>query len=915
MAPLLGQTLGEITGEVRDSSGAVIPGAALTAVNTATNARRTTTANEAGFYAFPGLVPGPSTVRVEKAGFRPLGRSLELQVQQTARVDFTLQLGQVSESIEVTAQAALLSTEDATVGTVIENRRIVELPLNGRNFLQLVSLSPNVTYGFAAQGNNSRQGGHRMGQNMSISGMRAVWNNFTLDGVANTDPNFNTYVVLPSVDMLQEFKVQTGIYPAEFGRAASQINVSTKGGSNQYHGALYEFVRNDKMDAKGYAFTVADAAQPKNPFQWNQYGYTFGGPVRIPRVYNGRDRVFFMSNFERFRQRTRANAVYSVPSAPMRQGNFSELLPRLQIWDPVGRVPGPDGKPVAKPFAGNVIPMSRLSPQAKVLWEFWPEPNYPSDTAPPEQPQRNFRKINRGVINRDQFHLRLDLNESSNSNWFGRYSWSDEVQLSEGIKLNGSKLLTRAAQWMLSNTRTLAPTLVNEFRGGVNTFYNATARELARVRDVIAELKIPGFSTPDPDAWGIPRMEGFQGLSGFGDDSQGPFVVRNATFQFVDNLSLIRGKHSLRFGGEVRRDRFNQAGNEFPRGSFNFNGQSTQDPAALRGGYSVADFFLGYPQTAEAAVAIAFHQFRATGLYAYLDDTWRITPRLTLNAGLRYEFSPPWYDRSQKLVNAYVPRILFNVSNVPDMSLHPVMVRVGRGDFYEGIPLRFAAPIQVARDGRLGDHLMSTDYNDFAPRLGLAWSPTAKWSVRLGSGVFYSVETSNSRFDMARNMAGRIRAAARADYPDVTMENFMGPAGATVTIRSPYALGAKYDLHTTFSWQWLRKRGPQRHAGTGASVLGLHRPQELPRRRGPQPDLPVRSLQFPQSPLLGAARPRLGKHGPRQPGLQLRPHPRDRHLDAPDPARAQVHVLKAGIFGRGTRAFACPPVTLSPAGT
>jgi hypothetical protein len=759
--------------------------------------------NEAGLYSFPGLVPGNYSVKVEAKGFRPAARTLELQVQQTARVDFTLQVGQVSESIDVSAQAALLTTEDATVGTVIENRRIIELPLNGRNFLQLVSLSPNVTYGFSGQGNNTRQGGHRMGQNMSIAGMRAVWNNYTLDGVANTDPNFNTYVVLPSVDMLQEFKVQSGIYPAEFGRAASQINVSTKSGTNQYHGAFYEFVRNDKMDARGYAFTPSDAAQPKNPFQWNQYGFTFGGPVMIPKVFNGRDKLFFMANYEAFRQRTRGNAVYSVPSEAMREGDYSEILSRAQLWDPIGRSVGPDGKPVAAPFSGNRIPSSRLSPQTKVLWEFWPAPNYPSDTPPPNTPQRNYRKINRGKINRDQFHLRTDWVESSKSTWFGRYSWSDEVEVSEGIRLNGSKLMTQAEQWVLSNTRTITPVMVNEFRFGINTFYNATARELANVRDVIAELKIPGLQTPDPDSWGTPRMEGFPGLSGFGDDSQGPFVVRDATFQFVDNVSIVRGRHSFRFGAEIRRDRFNQAGNEFPRGSFNFNGQSTQNPSTLQGGYSVADFYLGYPAVSEAAVAIGFHQFRATSQYYFFDDTWRITPRLTLNFGLRYEFNPPWYDRAQKTVNTFVPQILLGQADVWDMSLHPVMVRTGQGDFYEGIPLRFASPIQVARDGRLGDTLMATDKNDWAPRLGIAWSPTPKWSVRTGAGVFYSAETSNSRFDLARNLAGRVRAPSRADFPEVTMENFMGPPGSTVTIRSPYALGAKYDIRNTYAVQYL----------------------------------------------------------------------------------------------------------------
>jgi hypothetical protein len=195
---------------------------------------------------------------VEKDGFKASTRSLELQVQQSARVDFDLQIGNVTESIEVTAQAAVLQSENATVGTVIENKRIVELPLNGRNYLQLVALSPNVSYGFPSAGQaGSRQGGVRADQSIAVGGQRAQFNRYTLDGVENTDPNFNTFVVFPSVDALQEFKVQTGIYAAEFGRGATQINVSTKPGTNDYHGTLFHFLRNDKLDAKNYAFTSA----------------------------------------------------------------------------------------------------------------------------------------------------------------------------------------------------------------------------------------------------------------------------------------------------------------------------------------------------------------------------------------------------------------------------------------------------------------------------------------------------------------------------------------------------------------------------------------------------------------------------------------------------------------------------------
>ncbi len=261
---LLAQTAAEITGEVTDPSGAAVPNASVTATNTATNVARPTTTNSAGIYSFPELTPGTYQVRVAAAGFENVVKTnIELQVQQDARIDFTLAVGQATQTIEVSANAALLTTEDATVGTVIEQRRITELPLNGRNFFSLVALSPNVTYGFTpAQQASGRLGGTRSTLTMALSGARATWANYTLDGITNTDVDFNTYIVLPSVDALQEFKVQSGIYPAEFGREAGQVNVSTKPGTNEYHGTAFEFLRNNVLDARPYDFSAARAARP-----------------------------------------------------------------------------------------------------------------------------------------------------------------------------------------------------------------------------------------------------------------------------------------------------------------------------------------------------------------------------------------------------------------------------------------------------------------------------------------------------------------------------------------------------------------------------------------------------------------------------------------------------------------------------
>ncbi len=797
--PLYGQTLGQIGGEVKDASGAIVPSATVTATNVATNVERTAKSNEAGIYTFPSLVPGMYSVKVEASGFRPVTKTnIELQVQGNMRVDFTLEVGQVAESVEVSATAALMSTENATVGTVIENRRIVDLPLNGRNFLQLVALSPNVTYGFGTPGQVSgRQGGDRGNQNISLMGMRGTWNRYTLDGIENTDVNFNLYVLLPSIDALQEFKVQSGIYPAEFGRAASQVNVSTKSGSNEFHGALFEFLRNNKMDAKQYDFVGTNPA--KSPFKYNQYGFTLGGPVWIPKIFNGKNKLFFMSNWEGFRQRTRGYGLYTTPTNAMRNGDFSyQLSQGNQLYDPATKVLNPDGKTYsADPFPGNQIPKSRFDPVSLKLLEFWPAPNIQTAAL-----SNNYQVAQPGLTDRDQFTLRIDFNESSNSQWFGRYSWTDESALNQGWALNGTTLITQAKQYMISNTRVLSSNKVNEFRFGVNTFYNLLGLELSGVRDVVKELGIPGLSTPDPITWGIPRITNLVGVSGFGNDSSGPFAINDATFQVTDNMSWIKGKHSFRFGGEVRRDRYNQKGNEFARGSFEFNGTYTKNPFTNKGGDSTADLLMGNMSRAEAAIWLAFAQFRATSTYFYVDDTWRVLPNLTLNLGLRYELTPPWWDRSQNMVSVHVPYILPYI-NVQDLSKHPVLVRTGKGDFYQGVGFQYPG-VPVARDGRLGDRLMQTDYTNWAPRVGIAYTPSPKWTIRAGFGMFYSVESGNSRFDLNRGFAGRVARDADPNIPNITFNNFLTTASTPwILPPSPFLWSVKYDVRNTYSMMYL----------------------------------------------------------------------------------------------------------------
>ena len=792
-----GQTLGSMAGEVRDASGAIVPGATISATNTGTNAARTSITNDTGAYAFPSLPPGVYSVKAEKSGFKTAIRnSIEIQVQQNARIDFQFEVGQVAETVEVTSSAELIVTENATVGTVIENKRIVELPLNGRNYLSLVALAPNVSQGFSGQGQaNGRQGGIRAQQTISVAGQRTNFNHYTLDGVENTDPNFNTFVVMPSIDALQEFKVQTGVYPAEFGRQTTQINVLTKSGTNQYHGTAFEFLRNDKLDATQYAFT---ALRPvKNPFKWNQYGFTLGGPAWLPKVFNGKDKLFFMANYEAFRKRESANALYSLAPAAFQTGNFSALLPGKAIYDPNSHVKQADGSITATPFVGNIIPANRIDPiSKKFLQQYYAIPTLPGVT-------NNYSPAQSRPVNRDQFILRMDYVESPKSMWAGRYSWGDENEATPGLNQNGGKLITNLEQYMGSNTRVISPTVVTETRFGYTRFYNSVGTLLANVKNAVDDLAIPGLKGGDAVSWGIPAVN-IANYTGMGDSTDGPFENKNNTLQFLNNTSITRGKHSFRFGGEIRKDQYNQVGNQFGRGSFGFSTTPTWNPVTGKEGDAFASFLLGNVTLTEVAAQIAAVQFRATSFALYVDDVWKIAPKLTLSLGLRYENTPPWEDISGNLTTVFF-NAMDNTPNVADPSRHPVFLRqgTGTGDPYAGLKVRWPN-IPLVQDGRLGNRLVNRDNNDFAPRIGIAWSPTSKWSIRAGAGAFYNQDQGNPRFDVARNAAGRTRNDDNPSFPAETWQNgAAGLIGSVANILTPQAFSNKFDRRTPYTLQWV----------------------------------------------------------------------------------------------------------------
>ncbi|MFN7923572.1 MAG: carboxypeptidase-like regulatory domain-containing protein [Bryobacteraceae bacterium] len=800
---LRAQNFAEITGAVTDPTGAVMVGAAVTIRNTDTNQTRSAVTNETGNYSLPYLVPGTYDLRVEIGGFKAATRKgIVLQVGAVARIDFAMEVGEVSQQVEVSGGAPLLNTETSALGTVIENRRIVDLPLNGRNYLQLVTLSPNVTTEGGAGGGSGLQGGARSQTSLSIAGQRLEYNRYTLDGVENTDPNFNSYIIQPSVDALQEFKVQTGIYSAEFGRGASQINVTTRSGTNQYHGAAFEFLRNSSLDARQWLQSQGQ----KNPFRRNQYGFTLAGPLTIPKVFRGQDRLFFMSNFEQNRDRTTNFLRTSVATADMRNGDFSGQS--RAIFDPLSRTFNDAGNAIgATPFAGNVVPRGRLSGASVRLLEFFPAPTVPGNNL-----AANYSRNARSTVDTTQFNQRIDWNESNKSSWFGRFSWGDDSLLNGSAVLSDStQTLTLVRQAMISNTRILSSALVNEARGSWNQFNNDFVGYFANQRNIQGDLSIPGLFAPSPLAYGVPAIGLGGGISSFGGVT--PWVTRNNSFQFMDNLSIVRGHHSIKVGGEIRRDRYNQYGNQKATGEFLFDGQATFNPAN-RGatGFIFADFMLGETSTAARILAMANAMLRRTSYYTYIQDDWKVTSRLTLNIGVRYENPRPWTDKYRGIMNIQLFDSGVGPNGFLEGSHPPIITRPGAGDFYEGFNFRFANGQAVqAGDQYMGRALVNADNNNVAPRLGLSYSPTNRWTFRTGAGMFYVQDSGNPTFDMARNQGGRDLLITNIERRNANLSDPWASARASASctgwsgpcLATPQVLANSQNLRTPLVYQWL----------------------------------------------------------------------------------------------------------------
>lgn len=701
---------GALAGRVTDPTGAAVGSAAVNIRNTATGFTRQSNSLEDGRFQFNLVPPGVYEVAVEAPGFRRfVDTEVRVQVAQPTVLNVELTLGAVSETIEVVGTATLLNTETVSQGTVITQEKIVSLPLNGRQFIDLALLVPGTNLG----GRQVQQNNVRLNQTggFSSSGGRTNNNLFLFDGAVNTDPDYNALSYVPIVDSLSEFQVQTAQYSAQFGRASGgQINVVSKSGANQFHGSAWEFLRNQAMDAR--PFNSVTSKLPKN--QRNQFGATFGGPVK-------KDTLFFFAAYEatRLRQAGLGITTQILPTELERQGNFSQSAG--SFFDPDTLANG-----VRQPFPGNIIPVTRINPFTQAAMRAMPVPNIGTN-----------QFVNGNAVlkqNADNGSLRMDWNAASNHQIYGRYSISDENSVVPDVVPDRDRLgFVRPQNAMVGLTSVFGPSLVNELRLGYNRllFQDGLPEPLfdvGGVRQILPRFRPSGY----------PVMGGAGAFTG--TTGGGTVLTRNNSYQISDNMSWIRGRMNWKFGAELIRLNYVRSEAAAPLGDFQFlNGYTSRTASNDGTGNTLATMLLGLPNQANRQITPTRIDGEQYSTSLYVQNDIRVSPTLIVNLGLRYEIAPPVYDTRRQIASVDyrdVPWAAQLVEFGPRATFRPTLFTCGLGGYPQGCAY--------------------TDKNNFSPRVGLAWNATPKTVIRAGAGIFYALTDFNGFLQLARGLPTNI---------------------------------------------------------------------------------------------------------------------------------------------------------------
>jgi Carboxypeptidase regulatory-like domain/TonB dependent receptor len=770
-------TGGRIIGRVSDSTGAVVGGVTVTLVNEATGVSRDTKTNDSGDFNFIEVTPGSYHVEYALQGFKKNVRNnVVLEVNQVLTLNATLQPGAAQETIEVSSEAPLVDTTSTQLGAVVNDRTVSQLPLNSRDTYQFLQLQPGVM-STVGSSNSIVYGSNNAGA-VSVNGGRGRSNNFSVNGGDANDQFVNLPTVQPTPDSIQEFKVITNTFDAEYGRnSGSVVNVVTKSGTNAFHGNAYEFFRNKVLNAQGYLNTV------KPDFKQNQFGGTFGGPVK-------KDRTFFFLSYEgrRIRQGI-PSPVVTVPTAAERPsatqafsdfssgGPFGGVLVDDGVANALNSRPGCStalGGPVPLPsanggqvawssvFPNSVIPLACMDPTAVDLLQLVPASTNAAGTIQtvPNQPERG-----------DQFTVKFDHRINNKQNFSGYYYFDDHHVVlpfaqfqAAGANVPGfaSMISERFQQWNLAHTWTLSNTTVNEFRFNYNREAQGTFQHPQRTSLLQNSCPpapswltnaVPCFSDGTPsNATGIhpglgPQHEGlpFIQISGgftIGNNGEGELPQIGNSFQWSDSITKVSGRHTFKFGADVRRQRFDQTLYFDVNGEFFYSGAGSNSVVGSSGSNYYPDFLVGLPDSFGQGSAQVEH-VRSTATYLFAQDSWKIKPNLTLNYGLRWELNTPIADIS-KHVQTFRPG---QQTKIYPCQLNPTLdaslvALYGSTDCSPNGPAGAVFPtgLVVPGDAGVPGGMTQTYYKAFAPRIGLAWSPgtSGKTSIRTGWGLFYN---------------------------------------------------------------------------------------------------------------------------------------------------------------------------------
>jgi hypothetical protein len=701
---------GTISGVVRDSAGAVVPDAKVTITNDATAQRVALLSNESGLFLSGPLRPGSYVVEVEARGFSKAAKRIPLEVNERASLMFAMEVGAVTETVTIQAEVPVLQTETATLSDVRTERAVKDLPLNGRNFTQLIQLSAGAIPSMS-QSTGLQVVQKRGIPNVSINGSRHWQNNILIEGISNMENhNGNGILLYPSVDAILEFRVESSVADVQSGRGGGgTVNLVYKSGSRDFHGGLYWFLRNSAFDAKNYFDRPND---PIPPFRMNQFGAFLGGPL-LPST---RERTFFFLNYEGNRVRQAQTYISSVPTAAFRRGDFSAFS--RQIFDPLTqRAQG--NTFVRDQFPGNVIPANRLDRVGVNLLNLYPLPNlgsgevnnYLANPVRPNDGDRVDFKIDHIISPMDTMFVRV----SRGNDTLVEPSFLGDPAVGGGPGVPGTAEQP-VVQVVASETHVFSPAVINEARAGW-TRLNLRQLPLTYGKNITSDVGVPGSNDPgDVFTSGLALFD-IAGVASLGDSGFSPAVVVSDNIQFGDTLNWNRGSHAVKFGGEFQRRRYNALQSNVFRGRMALSGVYTQNPAAIAGsGSGMADALLGKPINGSIRFLRGTRGYRRTEYSFFAQDVWKVTPKLTLTLGLRYDNfgAGPWTEVNNRMYQ-FVPAL----QNV---------VRAGT----DGIP----------RGGIEGDN------NNFSPRVGIAYRANSKTVIRAAGGVFYTPLLS----DVTRNL-------------------------------------------------------------------------------------------------------------------------------------------------------------------